>query len=110
MNTTAKALLVHAPGGPAGFTVEIISPLDDGPSVYNELLAFQDNAVQHVGINVDPPGSMAAAREAFAAQGYETVQMGQGSWGCYAYIWMRGDLGTIVELLDPGNLACVSPT
>ena len=40
-NTTAKALLVHAPGGPAGFTIEIISPQDDEPSIYNELLGKQ---------------------------------------------------------------------
>jgi len=109
-NTTAQALLVHAPGGPRGFSLEIISPLDGAPSVYNELLAAQGNSAQHVGINVDPPGSIDAARAALAAAGYETVQMGQGAWGCYAYVWMRDDFGTILELLDPGNLACRCPS
>ena len=109
-NTTALAMLVHAPGGPAGFTIEIISPLDTLPSIYNELLSTQGNSVQHVGINVDPPGSIDAARLAFEAKGYETVQMGQGGWGCYAYVWMRDDFGSILELLDSGNTKCRSPT
>jgi len=109
-NTTAKALLVHAPGGPPGFSIEIISPMDDQPSIYNELLATQGSSVQHIGINVDPPGSIAAAHAAFVAAGYEPVFAGQGSWGCFIYFWMRGDLGTVVEVLDPGNMACRSPT
>ena len=82
-NTSAKALLVHAPGGPAGFTIEIISPVDELPSIYNELLAAQGNTVQHAGINVSPPGSIADAVAAFNARGYETVFAGQGSWGCF---------------------------
>lgn len=109
-NTTALALLVHAPAGPAGFTLEIISPLDDEPSVYNELLGTQGNSVQHMGINVDPPGSIDAARAAFEEKGYATVQMGQAAWGCYAYIWMRDDLGTVLELLDSGNANCRCPS
>lgn len=109
-NTTAKALLVHAPGGPAGFTIEIISPIDSLPSIYNELLDAQGNSAQHMGINVDPPGSIADATAAFAARGYETVFAGQGSWGCFAYVWMRDDLGTIIELLDHGNLNCRAPS
>ena len=109
-NTSALAMLVHAPMGPAGFTLEIISPLDDKPSIYNELLGKQGNSVQHMGINVDPPGSIAAAAAAFAAQGYETVFAGQGSWGCFVYVWMRDDLGTIIELLDHGNMNCRAPS
>jgi len=53
---------------------------------------------------------LTVALRAFAAQGYEVVFAGQGSWGCFAYIWMRDDLGTIVELLDHGNLACRAPS
>ena len=109
-NTTAKALLVHAPGGPAGFTIEIISPQDDEPSIYNELLGTQGNSVQHMGINVFPAGSIGDAVAAFAAKGYEVVFAGQGSWGCFSYIWMRDDLGTIIELLDHGNLDCRAPS
>ena len=109
-NTTALAWLVHAPGGPPGFTIEIISPQDDQPSIYNELLASQGNTVQHMGINVNPPGSIAAAQAAFIARGYDVVFAGQGSWGCFSYHWMRDDLGTIIELLDPGNLNCQAPT
>ena len=109
-NTSALALLVHAPAGPAGFTLEIISPLDSLPSIYNELLAAQGASVQHMGINVSPPGSIQSAVDAFAARGYDVVFAGQGSWGCFAYVWMRGDLGTIVELLDPGNLSCRAPS
>ena len=54
-----------------------------------------------------PIGNAVAA---FSAQGYEVVFAGQGSWGCFAYIWMRDDLGTIIELLDHGNLACRAPS
>ena len=109
-NTSAQAWLVHAPGGPPGFTVEIISPQDDQPSIYNELLAAQGNSVQHMGINVSPPGSIAAAQARFVAAGYDIVFAGQGSWGCFSYHWMRDDLGTIIELLDPGNLDCRAPS
>ena len=109
-NTSALAMLVHAPGGPAGFSVEIISPLDDKPSIYNELLSRQGNSVQHIGLNVDPPGSIDAARAAFAARGYEAVFAGQGSWGCFIYFWMREDFGTLIEVLDPGNMNCSAPS
>ena len=109
-NTSARALLVHAPAGPAGFSLEIITPLDALPSIYNELLAAQGNSVQHLGINVSPPGSIAAAVAAFEQKGYEVVFAGQGAWGCFYYISMRGDFGTIIELLDPGNMECRSPT
>ena len=109
-NTSARALLVHAPAGPAGFSLEIITPLDAQPSIYNELLAAQGNSVQHMGVNVSPPGSIAAAVAAFAEKGYEVVFAGQGAWGCFYYISMRDDFGTIIELLDPGNMACRSPT
>jgi hypothetical protein len=68
------------------------------------------NSVQHIGINVSPAGSIEDAVAAFSAQGYEVVFAGQGSWGCFAYIWMRDDLGTIIELLDHGNLACRAPS
>lgn len=107
-NTSAAALLVHAPAGPPGFTVEIISPQDSLPSIYNELLGKQGPTVQHFGVAV-PQGSMDAVRAQFEAAGYHTVQAGQGSWGCYAYIQMP-DLGTIVELLDSGNMHCTCPT
>jgi len=109
-NTSAKALLVHAPAGPAGFTIEIISPMDSLPSIYNELLAKQGNSVQHIGVNVAPQGSIADAVAAFAAKGYEVVFAGQGSWGCFAYVWMRDDFGTIIELLDHDNLDCRAPS
>ena len=66
--------------------------------------------MQHRGINVVPQGSIQAAVDVFAARGYDVVFSGQGSWGFFAYVWMRGDLGTIVELLDPGNLSCRAPS
>lgn len=109
-NTSALALLVHAPAGPSGLTLEIISPQDSLPSIYNELLDAQGNSVQHMGINVSPPGSIADAVAAFVEKGYDIVFAGQGSWGCFYYIWMRDDLGTVLELLDPGNMNCRSPT
>jgi len=109
-NTSAKALLVHVPGGPNNFTIEIISPIDGLPSIYNELLATQGNSIQHIGINVSPPGSLALAAAAFAAKGYETVFAGAASWGCFVYVWMRDDFGTLVELLDHGNTACRAPS
>ena len=80
MNTSAKALLIHVPGGPIGFTLEIISPLDSLPSIYNELLGAQGNSVQHFGINVSPPGSISITVDAFVKQGYEIVFAGQGTW------------------------------
>jgi hypothetical protein len=109
-NTSAKALLVHVPGGPGNFTIEIISPVDGLPSIYNELLATQGNSIQHIGINVSPPGSLATAAAAFAAKGYETVFAGAASWGCFVYVWMRDDFGTLVELLDHGNTGCRAPS
>lgn len=109
VNTTARALLVHTPLGPPGWTLEIIQPFDTQPSFWAELLRDLGPVIQHFGV-VLAKGTMDATRAVFEAAGFPTIQMGQGSWGCYAYYDLRATLGAVLELLDEGNTACTCPS
>ena len=64
--------------------------------------------IHHFGVNVEPPSAFDSTRAAFAAAGFPTVQMGMGSWGCYAYVDARETLGGVLELLGNG-ISCLAP-
>lgn len=66
--------------------MEFIQPADSYPSFWSELLVSEGPLIHHFGVAVEPASAFESTRSGFAAAGFPTVQMGMGSWGCYAYI------------------------
>jgi hypothetical protein len=75
-------------------------------SFWSELLKENGNFFHHVGIMVP---EMESALAFLGGLGYEVVQMGQGGWGCYAYLDARQKLGIVLEVLSSGQLNCTKP-
>jgi methylmalonyl-CoA/ethylmalonyl-CoA epimerase len=99
-------------GGPTDFSVrlalngtspqyELIEPVR-GPGVHGDWLAERGEGFQHVGVIVE---SLDDAVERMAAAGYEALQTGAGFGadgdGRYAYFDTAGDLGFLVEAVEP---------
>jgi len=108
--TPARQILGHVPLGGANtkFTIELLAPTDNYPSIWRELLERDGPSIQHFGVHL-PPGTMDETRKALAAAGYRTLQMSQGDPGCYAYIETTEHLGGILELMDDTNPNCSIP-
>ena len=70
--------------------MEFIQPADSFPSFWSELLDSEGPLIHHFGVAVEPATAFESTRSGFAAAGFPTVQMGMGSWGCYAYIGAWG--------------------
>eukprot|EP01111_Echinosteliopsis_oligospora_P016161 TRINITY_DN6606_c0_g1_i1.p1 TRINITY_DN6606_c0_g1~~TRINITY_DN6606_c0_g1_i1.p1 ORF type:complete len:187 (+),score=33.55 TRINITY_DN6606_c0_g1_i1:297-857(+) len=105
--TEAQALLTKVPVGDGKFTWEILQPADDYPSFWRQILEETGDSFHHIGLTVD---EMDSARAGLEALGYPTIQIGQGNWGCYAYIDGRQQFGAVLELLSIGQLNCSKPT
>jgi len=105
--TKANCLLTQIPVTTApGFHWEVLEPANEYPSFWRELLTENGNFFHHFGVLVP---EMDSARAKVAAAGYEMVQIGQGPWGCYAYMDGRAQLGAVIELLSIGQLNCSKP-
>ncbi len=80
--------------------IELIQPLDDGPSMYRDFLqARPEGGQQHVGVWVDDMAAMVAQAE---ARGQAIVQAMEAASGArVAYLDTQGPLpGTVVELIE----------
>jgi methylmalonyl-CoA/ethylmalonyl-CoA epimerase len=79
---------------------ELIEPIE-GPNIYEEFLAERGEGLHHLGYYV---GSIDAAIDEMAAQGYALLQSGRGFGvngdGAYAYFDTERDLGCIVEAIE----------
>jgi len=80
---------------------ELIEPLE-GPSIHADWLAERGEGMHHVGVNVD---SLVDAVSAMSRAGYPVIQSGAGFGaegdGAYVYFDTVGDLGLVVEAVEP---------
>lgn len=91
--TKARAKLAFFRFGQVSF--ELIEPIG-GPSTWKEALDKNGESVHHVAFKVE---DMDKACAALKEKGYETIQTGDFTGGCYAYVDTVAAIGTVIELL-----------
>jgi catechol 2,3-dioxygenase-like lactoylglutathione lyase family enzyme len=99
-------------GGPTAFSaglalndqspqLELVEPRE-GPSIHADWLTERGEGVHHVGVIVD---SVPSAVSTMSRAGYPVIQSGEGFGdegdGAYAYFDTVGDLGLVVEAVEP---------
>ena len=95
--TPARAKLAFFPLG--AVSLELIEPLG-GPSIWQEHLDRHGNSIHHIAFRV---ADMPAPTAALAGRGCPTVQTGDFTGGCYAYVDSAPQLGVMLELLGVTN-------
>jgi catechol 2,3-dioxygenase-like lactoylglutathione lyase family enzyme len=95
--TPARAKLAFFPLG--AVALELIEPVG-GPSIWQEHLDRHGDGMHHIAFRV---GNMSQTTAALAARGCPTVQSGDFTGGCYAYVDSAPQLGVMLELLGTTN-------
>lgn len=93
--TTAKISLALANSGP--LQIELIQPLNDGPSMYRDFLAAGNEGLQHIAYFSD---NFDADVQRYVEMGYELGHEGTGDRGKFAYLLTEAHPGTVVEIVD----------
>ncbi len=96
--TPARAKLAFFPLG--AVALELIEPFG-GPSIWQEHLDQHGDSVHHIAFRT---ANMPATTAALAARGCPTVQTGDFTGGCYAYVDSAPQLGVMLELLAATKL------
>jgi methylmalonyl-CoA/ethylmalonyl-CoA epimerase len=91
--TPARAKLAFLNVGP--ITFELIEPIGE-PSTWNDFLDKHGEGVHHLGFHIE---DMDEALAVLNNKSFETIQTGDFTTGCYAYVDTSLALGIIVELL-----------
>jgi catechol 2,3-dioxygenase-like lactoylglutathione lyase family enzyme len=79
--------------------LELIEPID-GPSIWREHLDRHGAGIHHIAFRV---ADMQQTTDALAERGCPTVQTGDFTGGCYAYVDSAPQLGVMLELLQVTN-------
>lgn len=92
--TPARAKLAFFNFG--SIAIELIEPIG-GPSTWKDVLDKEGEGIHHVAFRVP---DMGAALAALNQKGFETIQTGDFTGGCYAYVDTTPAIHTVVELLQ----------
>lgn len=98
--TPAPGRMMVSFGYSNGALVELIQPLDDGPSVYHEVLEATGPGPHHVMFRIDDHDAEVAR---YKARGFEVVQSGRFGTSDFSMVDTRRETGSFTEIMAFGE-------